>query len=208
MVWTVFAASFAGTLPLVGAAGAGSCAQSGGHELKPQKFSGRSRRAASCQADRSEASGWQLMTFAVVSRPSLLWKCRSTPASSFTGDFMAHPCALTTSVSQTSEKRVPGSRLVTRIGTLIGTLELRRSPAEEFTFCIVTGLRARDVRTLRLKAALPTWITLPLSRRDSFVSGVLSSTAERPMRSRTLVTTALRASLPTGSPPKALPYKP
>src|ERR1700739_1009292 len=145
MVWTVFAASFAGTLRLVGEAGAGSCAQSGEHELKPQKFSGRSRRAASCQAERSEASGWQLMTFAVVSRPSLLWKCSSTPASSFTGDFMAQPCALTTSVSQTSEKRVPGSRLVTRIGTLIGTLELRRSAVGEFTFCIVTGLSAKNI---------------------------------------------------------------
>ena len=38
-----------------------------------------------------------------------------------------------------SEKRVPGSRLVTRTGTLTGTRELRRSTAGEFAFCIVTA---------------------------------------------------------------------
>ena len=50
---------------------------------------------------------------------------------------MEQPCALTTKVSQTSEKWVAGSRLVTRIGTLAGTLELRRAVAEVLEFCIV-----------------------------------------------------------------------
>jgi hypothetical protein len=104
---------------------------------------------------------------------------------------------LTTSVSQTSEKRVPGSRLVTRIGTLTGTLELRRRAAGEFAFCIsYLALVRRIVRTHRSRAALPARITLPLTARDAFVSGVLSAAAERPTRSRTFVTTATKATCP------------
>ena len=40
--------------------------------VSPQKFSGRSSRAAKRQLVRSASSGWQAITFAVVSRPSLL----------------------------------------------------------------------------------------------------------------------------------------
>jgi hypothetical protein len=40
---------------------------------------------------------------------------------------MEQPWALTIRVSQTSEKGAPGSRLVTAIGSVTGTLELRRT---------------------------------------------------------------------------------
>src|SRR6516164_10221959 len=139
----VRAASFAGSLSEVGADGGGSCDQSAGYVVSPQKFSGRSSRAASRHSARSESSGWQVTTLAVVSRPSLLWKCNRTPASSLTGERSEQPCALTTMVSHTSEKRVPGSRLVTRTGTLTGTLELRRRGAGAFALCMVTALSQR-----------------------------------------------------------------
>ena len=51
---------------------------------------------------------------------------------------MAHPCALTTSVSQISEKGALGSRLVTAIGRVIGTLELRRMVSGTFALCMVS----------------------------------------------------------------------
>jgi hypothetical protein len=50
---------------------------------------------------------------------------------------MEQPCALTTNVSQTSEKWESGSELVTSIGTVIGTLELRRDMSGVFGRCIV-----------------------------------------------------------------------
>src|SRR5579863_2319830 len=94
---------------------------------------------------------WQLTTRAVVSRPSLLWKCTTTPASSFEEERRAQPCALTTSVSQTSENCECGSRLVTRIGMEAGTRELRRSEAEEDELCIDFAL------SRRLSDAEPRW---------------------------------------------------
>ncbi len=42
-------------------------------------------------------------------------------------------------VSQTSENWAPGSKLVTSIGTVIGTLELRRNVGR-FVFCIASAL--------------------------------------------------------------------
>jgi hypothetical protein len=53
----------------------------------------------------------------------------------------------------------------------------------------------RIMRTHRSRAALPARITLPLTARDAFVSGVLPAAAERPTRSRTLVTTATKSEL-------------
>jgi hypothetical protein len=44
---------------------------------------------------------------------------------------------LTTNVSQVSEKRVLGSKLVTRIGMVIGTLELRRGVSAAFAVCMI-----------------------------------------------------------------------
>jgi hypothetical protein len=46
-------------------------------------------------------------------------------------------------VSQTSEKLAPGSKLVTSIGTAIGTLELRRT-AGTFELCIASAFVARS----------------------------------------------------------------
>src|SRR5215469_13695085 len=54
---------------------------------------------------------------------------------------MAHPCALITKVSQTSEKCIFGSRLVTSIGTAAATLELRRSWFAACRLCIVSLYR-------------------------------------------------------------------
>jgi len=54
---------------------------------------------------------------------------------------MEQPCALTTNVSQTSEKWASGSELVTSIGTVIGTLELRRAVSGIFALCIVMPCR-------------------------------------------------------------------
>src|SRR5580765_804882 len=99
---------------------------------------------------------------------------------------MAQPCALTTRVSQTSEKRVPGSRLVTRTGRLIGTLELRRSAAGELVLCIITAL-TRGVRDTVLRG-IPVATNLPPTGLPASVSGVLCRFAERPMGSRSLVT--------------------
>src|SRR5215468_5980204 len=77
---------------------------------------------------------------------------------------MEQPCALTTSVSQTSEKRVPGSRLVTRTGRLIGTRELRRTAAGDFTFCIVRALlpEVRDAARCAV-ASCTDYVTLKLA---------------------------------------------
>ncbi len=50
---------------------------------------------------------------------------------------MAQPCALTTRVSQISEKGALGSRLVTAMGRVIGTLELRRMVSGTFALCMV-----------------------------------------------------------------------
>src|SRR6202162_1998940 len=148
MVLTFFAIPFVEDKFPLGSASAGSPAQSWGKVFKPQKFSGRSSRAASLQPSRSESSGWQYTTLPVVSRPSLLWKCTTTPASSFTLDRIEQPCALTTRVSHTSENRAPGSRLVTRIGTLTGTLELRRRVVGGDKFCIVADLYRRSFAAL------------------------------------------------------------
>jgi hypothetical protein len=56
------------------------------------------------------------------------------------GEDSTQPCALTTKVSQSSEKGAAGSRLVTTIGRVIGTLELRRTALPEFALCIVIPL--------------------------------------------------------------------
>ena len=159
----------------VGAEGGGSWAQSAGYVVSPQKFSGRSSRAASRQVERSDSRGRQFTTLAVVSRPSLLWKCSSTPASSFTGERSEHPCALTTMVSHTSEKRVPGSRLVTSTGRLTGTLELRRRGAGEFAFCIFSHCL---IATSPGRLA-PPCNKIPLTALRAFISGVLCGFAER-----------------------------
>ena len=132
---TLVEESTGATLP---SAAAGTRAQSFGKVCNPQKFSGRSKRAPSLQLRRSEPIGWQSTTCAVVSRPSWLWKCKGTPAFSFTGERIAQPWALTIKVSQTSEKLARGSRLVTRIGTAIGTLELRRNVGT-FELCIASA---------------------------------------------------------------------
>src|ERR1700722_4785228 len=58
------------------------------------------------------------------------------PASSRVGENIAQPCALTTRVSQISEKGAFGSRLVTAIGRVIGTLELRRMVSGTFALCM------------------------------------------------------------------------
>src|ERR1700724_2590205 len=65
---------------------------------------------------------------------------------------MEQPCALTTNVSQVSEKGDPGSKLVTTIGRLIGTLELRRTVSVAFALCIGVPLltRARRAASLNL----------------------------------------------------------
>ena len=69
-------------------------------------------------------------------RPSRLRNCSRTPVSSFERDRIAQPCALTTRVSQTSEKRAPVSTVVTRIGIELGTLELRRAAKDVFFSCM------------------------------------------------------------------------
>ena len=51
---------------------------------------------------------------------------------------MAQPCALTTKVSQISEKGALGSRLVTAMGRVIGTLELRRMVSGTFALCMLS----------------------------------------------------------------------
>jgi hypothetical protein len=53
---------------------------------------------------------------------------------------MEQPWALTISVSQTSEKGAPGSRLVTAMGSVTGTLELRRTVSVTFALCMVISL--------------------------------------------------------------------
>src|SRR6476660_9837209 len=60
------------------------------------------------------------------------------PASSRVGENMAQPCALTTRVSQISEKGALGSRLVTAMGRVIGTLELRRMVSGTFALCMLS----------------------------------------------------------------------
>src|ERR1700680_4734715 len=60
------------------------------------------------------------------------------PASSLVGENMAQPCALTTNVSQISEKGALGSRLVTAMGSVIGTRELRRIVSGTFALCMAT----------------------------------------------------------------------
>src|SRR6516225_5880110 len=80
--------------------------------------------------------GWQSTTCAVASRPSLLWKCTTEPASSLAGERRAQPCALTTMVSHISEKCVSGLRAVTRTGRAIGTRELRREVSGASAECI------------------------------------------------------------------------
>ena len=55
---------------------------------------------------------------------------------------MAQPWALTTKVSQTSENWAPGSRLVTSIGSVTGTRELRRNVGT-FVLCIASALSPR-----------------------------------------------------------------
>jgi hypothetical protein len=51
---------------------------------------------------------------------------------------MAQPCALTTRVSHISEKGALGSRLVTAMGRVIGTLELRRMVSGTFALCMLS----------------------------------------------------------------------
>src|SRR5579864_2332239 len=64
-------------------------------------------------------------------------------------------------VSHTSENREPGSMLVTRIGTLTGTLELRRRLSGEYEFCIVRLFR-RNFAALSSFCEAPLRTTLPL----------------------------------------------
>jgi hypothetical protein len=59
------------------------------------------------------------------------------PASKRVGENMAQPCALTTNVSHISEKGALGSRLVTAMGRVIGTRELRRTVSGTFALCMV-----------------------------------------------------------------------
>src|SRR5581483_10650121 len=83
-----------------------------GTRLQAPEIFRRSRRAASIQSRSFLSSGRQTTTCAIVCRPSLLWKCRGAPISSFVGERRVQPWALTTRVSQISEKCVPGLRLV------------------------------------------------------------------------------------------------
>ncbi len=60
------------------------------------------------------------------------------------GDRIAHPCAFTIRVWQTSENWAPGSRLVTSIDTLAGTLELRRAVWTFVVLCIALTFSTRN----------------------------------------------------------------
>ena len=127
------------------AAGAGSCAQSAGQLVRPQKFFwtvepmqpiGRwcdRIRGLACDDLRRGLAAFLAVEVQEHARVQLHRRAHRAAVS-----------VLTTSVSQTSEKRVPGSRLVTRTGRLIGTLELRRSAAGELVLCIITASDARS----------------------------------------------------------------
>jgi len=79
---------------------------------------------------------------------------------------MAQPWALTTTVSQTSENLAPGSRLVTSIGTVTGTRELRRNVGE-FVLCIAAASWP-EVSVARLEAeALSTPTLAPTSLKSA-----------------------------------------
>ena len=64
---------------------------------------------------------------------------------------MAQPCALTTNVSQTSEKSDSGCKLVTSIGRASGSLELRRRSGK-FGACIVVPLFCEERAAARASA--------------------------------------------------------
>src|SRR5467141_2290289 len=79
---------------------------------------------------------------------------------------MAQPWALTITVSQTSENLAPGSRLVTSIGTVTGTRELRRNVGE-FILCISSCL-SQGVCVARLVTeALSTPTLAPTSLKSA-----------------------------------------
>src|SRR5581483_4577202 len=114
-----------------------AAAQSSGQVFNPQKFAGWSSVAPTRQPRPLDPIGWQSTTYPVVLRPSLLWNCTGMPASNRAGERKAQPCALTTSVSQTSEKCASGLRLVTSTRADIGTLELRREVMGIAGLCII-----------------------------------------------------------------------
>src|SRR6266852_2546102 len=74
----------------------------------------------------------------MAARPSFLLNCRGRPASTFLGEYMTHPWALTTKVSQISEKGLFGSMLVTTTGRVTGTRELRRTELTALALDIVS----------------------------------------------------------------------
>src|SRR6266851_5705373 len=74
----------------------------------------------------------------MAARPSFLLNCRGRPASTFFGEYMTHPWALTTKVSQISEKGLSGSMLVTTTGRVTGTRELRRTELTALALDIVS----------------------------------------------------------------------
>src|ERR1700680_3137905 len=78
----------------------------------------------------------------MVARPSFLLNCTGRPASTFMGEYITQPWALTTKVSQISEKGLSGSRLVTTTGRVTGTRELRRTELTALALCIVSLFRS------------------------------------------------------------------
>ena len=82
--------------------------------------------------------GLQSTTCALAAPPPLRRNCTGMPGSSLVGENMAQPCALTTNVSHISENGALGSRLVTAMGRVIGTLELRRIVSATFALCMVS----------------------------------------------------------------------
>jgi hypothetical protein len=80
------------------------------------------------------------------------------------GERTAQPCALTTSVSQTSEKSMLGTILVTRMGRASGTLELRRSVSGEIALCISCPSLRRNALPHPKWAGVSYWNTLPRVR--------------------------------------------
>src|ERR1700751_4832466 len=94
-------------------------------------------------------------------------------------------------VSQTSEKRVPGSRLVTRTGRLTGTLELRRRGAGEFALCMVTAISKR-VRIGTLHVRRPA-LTYPYLLREPSSQECCAGLPKGPTRTQPLVTSGWMA---------------
>src|ERR1700674_880236 len=92
---------------------------------------------------------------------------------------MAQPWALTTKVSQTSENWAPGSRLVTSIGTVTGTRELRRNVGT-CVLCIASAL-SPVVSVARPVTQAPHTTTLALSSSKSANSVVPFQDVRRPL---------------------------